>query len=99
MDNTLSDIVNLLKGTLKSSDAGVYFLELAPSEEQKLLILKLDSVNAIDEITQNNSVIDSAEIVVGVILKIEVVQFALQVFGYYEDIESLINANEFSIPD
>lgn len=99
MDNTLSDIVNLINGALTSSDAGVYFLELVPSEEQKLLILKLDSVKAIDEITQNNSVINSAEIVVGAILKIEVVQFALQVFGYYEDVESLINANKFSIPD
>lgn len=99
MDNTLSDIVNLINGTLTSSDAGVYFLEFAPSEEQKLLILKLDSVKAIDEITQNNSVISSTEIVVGVTLKIEVVQFALQVFGYYENIESLINANEFSVPD
>jgi hypothetical protein len=99
MDNTLSDIVDLINGTLTSSDAGVYFLELAPSEERKLLILKLDSVKAIDEITQNNSVIDSAEIVVGATLQMEVVQFALQVFGYYEDIESLINANEFSVPD
>lgn len=99
MDNTLSNIVNLINGTLTSSDVGVYFLEFAPSEEQILLILKLDSIKAIDEITQNNSVINSTEIVVGVTLKIEVVQFALQVLGYYEDLESLINANEFSVPD
>lgn len=98
MDSTLSDIVNLINGNLISSDASVYFLELAPSEEQRLLILKLDSVKAIDEITQNNSVISSAEIVAGETLKLEVVQFALQIFGYYEDIESLINANKFSVP-
>lgn len=99
MDNALPAIVDFINGGLKSSDNAIYFLELIPSEEQVLLILKLESVNAIDEIIQNNRVISSAEVVVGLPVKVEVVKFPLQIFGYYEDIESLINANEFSIPN
>jgi hypothetical protein len=98
MDDVLPNIVGLINISSIAPEDGVYSLEFIPNEGQKQLIIKLKASNAVDEITQNGKVIDAGEIVTGSALKIALVQFELQQFRYYEDIDALINANEFSVP-
>lgn len=99
MDDRLSDIVKLIEDGYSLSDSGTYLLEFSPNQEQANLISALYDANAVDEITQNGRVIDSENVIVGTILTMEVVQYALQSFGYYEDVEALINANTFVVPE
>lgn len=98
MDDILKKLVDLVNDSLIASDDGIYILEFTPSEEQKDLLTALKNFNAVDEITQDGNVIDTDEIVSGESVKVEVIQFALQQFKYYENFEALINANDVTVP-
>lgn len=98
-DSILHEIIILFNDALTLFDGGIYVLEFVPDEQSKKLVKALSTANAVDEITQSGNVLDSEQIKTGIPIKVEIVQFALHQFHFYEDIESLINANEFSVPD
>jgi|GEM_PF-669937 len=98
MDNLLGKIVDLVSNNLSGTQEGVYVLQFTPTEDQKQLLIALKAADSIEEISCDDNVVDADEIAVGSSVKVEVVHYNLQQFGYYHDVEALISDNEFSAP-
>jgi len=98
MGSQLNRIASLVKDTLFSSQNDSYKLAFIPNDEEKQLLEDLERQECVQEIVSNGKVIFAREIGGGSMVTVEIIQFGLKKFGYYDNFQEFINNNEFSAP-